>query len=249
MEKKDSGHVISFEGVTKRYSAGTRSIDVVKNVSFRIRQGEFVSIMGPSGSGKSTILQLMGCLDRPTEGKVIIDEQDVAKMNSEMLAGVRSRKIGFVFQAFNLMPNLSAMQNVEISMAINEVPRRERTERAKELLKLVGLTERENHKPNELSGGEKQRVAIARALANEPSFLLADEPTGNLDSKSGEDLLALIRMLWKNGTTIVLVTHDSEIAEMSERIIRIRDGKIESEEVHNWKEKIKSGKKIREKVV
>ena len=223
--------VISFENVTKAYSLGDRQLAVLKDMTFSIKKGEFVSVMGPSGSGKSTLLQLMGCLDQPSSGKVFIDGVDVSTFNSEQLAEIRSNKIGFVFQAFNLLPNLTALQNVEIAMSINEVPKQERMEKAKRLLKLVDLSERETHVPSELSGGEKQRVAVARALANNPSFLLADEPTGNLDSKSGTDVMNLIRDLWKTKqTTIVMVTHEPVVAQYSQRAIHIRDGMIESEE-------------------
>ncbi len=222
--------VISLENVCKEYSLGQRKLVVLDDLSFSVRQGEFVSIMGPSGSGKSTVLQMVGCLDRPTSGRVLIDGEDVSQLSSDRLAEVRSRKIGFVFQAFNLLPSLSALQNVEVALSINEVGKEERRKKAEALLEKVGLSGRAGHKPGELSGGEKQRVAMARALANEPKFLLADEPTGNLDSKSGEEVMELIRQLWKNGATIVMVTHEPVVAGYSQRIIRIRDGKVESEE-------------------
>ncbi len=230
--KENSGEsVIAFENVKKEYSLGDRKLEVLKGMSFSVKKGDFVTIMGPSGSGKSTVLQLMGCLDKPTSGKIFIDGTDVSTFDSDRLAEVRSRKIGFVFQAFNLLPNLTALQNVEIALSINEVPPKERLEKAKKLLKLVGLSDRESHTPNKLSGGEKQRVAVARALANNPAFLLADEPTGNLDSKSGADVMNLIHELWKtNGMTIVMVTHEPVVAQYSQRIIHIHDGMIESEE-------------------
>ena len=222
--------VISLENVCKEYSLGQRKLVVLDDLSFSVRQGEFVSIMGPSGSGKSTVLQMVGCLDRPTSGRVLIDGEAVSQLSSDRLAEVRSRKIGFVFQAFNLLPSLSALQNVEVALSINEVGKEARRKKAEALLEKVGLSGRAGHKPGELSGGEKQRVAMARALANEPKFLLADEPTGNLDSKSGEEVMELIRQLWKNGATIVMVTHEPVVAGYSQRIIRIRDGKVESEE-------------------
>ncbi|MBI5036612.1 ATP-binding cassette domain-containing protein [Candidatus Micrarchaeota archaeon] len=180
-------NVLELKEVSKTYAVGERSMTVLSDVSLAIRKGEFVSIMGPSGSGKSTMLQLMGCLDRPSAGRVLVDSVDAASLSSDELADLRASRIGFVFQAFNLLANLSAVQNVELSMAIGEREKAERRKRAEELLKLVGLEERAEHKPSELSGGEKQRVAIARALANEPSLLLMDEPTGNLDSKSGNE--------------------------------------------------------------
>ncbi len=229
MQVKADKEVIKFENVIKEYPIGNRKLRVLDNVSFTVRKGEFVSVMGPSGSGKSTMLQLMGCLDRPSFGKVLIDGENISTFSSDRLADIRCTKIGFVFQAFNLLSNLTALENVEIARSINEKPKKERFERAKKLLKQVGLEERENHKPRELSGGEKQRVAIARALANNPSFLLADEPTGNLDSKSGEGVMALIRELSKSGATVILVTHEPLVAKYSKKIIQLRDGRIESE--------------------
>lgn len=202
---------------------------VLSDVSLSVRKGEFVSIMGPSGSGKSTMLQLMGCLDRPSVGKVFVDSVNAASLSSDELADLRASRIGFVFQAFNLLANLSAVQNIELAMAIGEREKAARRERARQLLKLVGLEERADHKPSELSGGEKQRVAIARALANEPSLLLMDEPTGNLDSKAGNDVMQLVASLWKGkGITVVLITHEEFIADYAERVIRLKDGRVES---------------------
>lgn len=227
--KEASKKVILFSNVVKEYCLGVSRLRVLNGVSFSVSEGEFVAVMGPSGSGKSTLLHLMGCLDRPSSGKVFIDGEDISNLDSNHLADVRSRKIGFVFQAFNLLPNQSALQNVEIAMTINEMAKEERLRRAKELLSLVGLSERESHKPNELSGGEKQRVAIARALANGPSVLLADEPTGNLDSKSGAEVMELIKKLWKNdGMTVVMVTHEPVVARYSQHIIHLSDGMIDS---------------------
>jgi putative ABC transport system ATP-binding protein len=223
--------VLEFDNVIKEYSLGKRKLQVLKGVDFSVEEGEFVSIMGPSGSGKSTMLQLMGCLDKPSLGKVFIDGEDVSSFSPNKLAEVRAKKIGFVFQAFNLLPNYNALKNVEVAMSITEMPKGQRIARAKKLLSLVGLSERENHRPSELSGGEKQRVAIARALANNPAFLLADEPTGNLDSKSGNEIMELIRGIWKNNhTTIVMVTHEPVVAQYSQRILHLLDGVIESEE-------------------
>jgi putative ABC transport system ATP-binding protein len=223
--------VLEFKDVVKEYSLGSRKLQVLKGVTFSVNEGEFVSVMGPSGSGKSTMLQLMGCLDKASSGSVKIGGEDASQLSSDHLADLRARKIGFVFQAFNLLPNLTALQNVEVAMSINEVGKAERIARARQLLAVVGLLERENHKPNELSGGEKQRVAIARALANKPAFLLADEPTGNLDSKSGEEVMEFIYGLWKNeGLTIVMVTHEPVVAGFSQRIIHVHDGQVEREE-------------------
>ncbi len=226
----DNKCVLEFEAVGKEYSIGDRTLPVLRNITFCVRKGEFVTVMGPSGSGKSTMLQLMGCLDKPSSGKIYVDGVDVSKLCSDALAKVRSENIGFVFQAFNLLSNMSAIQNVEIAMAIDNVPAAERHERALDLLKKVGLTERADHKPNELSGGEKQRVAIARALANDPAFLLADEPTGNLDSKSGMEVMEIISGLSKNlGTTVVIVTHEPAVATYGKRTIMLGDGSIKSD--------------------
>lgn len=230
MHKMDRKCVLEFESVGKEYSIGARKLAVLSNITFCVKKGEFVTVMGPSGSGKSTMLQLMGCLDKPSTGKIYVDGIDVSKLGSDELAKVRSTKIGFVFQAFNLLSNLSAIQNVEIAMAIDNVPADERHKRALDLLKKVGLTERADHRPNELSGGEKQRVAIARALANDPAFLLADEPTGNLDSKSGTEVMDIIAGLCKNlGTTVVIVTHEPAVATYGKRTILLGDGSVKSD--------------------
>jgi len=230
MQEMDNKCVLEFDAVGKQYSIGDRMLPVLRDISFCVRKGEFVTVMGPSGSGKSTMLQLMGCLDKPSFGKIYVDGTDVSKLGSDELAKVRSTKIGFVFQAFNLLSNLTAIQNVEVAMAIDNVSPAERHERAVALLKKVGLTERADHKPNELSGGEKQRVAIARALANDPAFLLADEPTGNLDSKSGTEVMEIISGLSKNtGTTVVIVTHEPAVATYGKRTIMLGDGSIKSD--------------------
>jgi len=230
MKEMDKKCVLEFESVGKEYSIGSRKLPVLSNVTFCVRKGEFVTVMGPSGSGKSTMLHLMGCLDKPSMGKIYVDGVDVSKLGSDGLARVRSKKVGFVFQAFNLLSNLSAVGNIEIAMAIDNVPAQTRRERALDLLKKVGLTERADHRPNELSGGEKQRVAIARALANNPAFLLADEPTGNLDSKSGTEVMEIISGLSKNlGTTVVIVTHEPAVTAYGKRTILLGDGSIKSD--------------------
>ncbi|MFH1257503.1 MAG: ABC transporter ATP-binding protein [Candidatus Micrarchaeota archaeon] len=236
MKEKETANVLEFREVVKEYKLGKKMLRVLNGITFAVKKGEFIVIMGPSGSGKSTMLQLMGCLDKPSFGKVVIDGDNTSALSSNRLADIRRKKIGFVFQAFNLLPNFSALQNVELAMSIDEKPKSVRLARARKLLGLVGLAQRENHKPAELSGGEKQRVAIARALANKPSFLLADEPTGNLDSKSGGEIMSLIRSLWKEeGTSIVMVTHEPHVAQYSQRILHILDGRIESEERPNHK--------------
>jgi len=197
-----------------------------------IQSGEFVAIMGPSGSGKSTLMHLLGCLDLPSDGLVQLDGQDVTKLDEDMLAQIRGKKIGFVFQTFNLIPTLTAQENVELPLFFQGVPRQERSARSVELLQKVGLHRRIHHKSSQLSGGERQRVAVARALANDPEIILADEPTGNLDSESGEAILKLLAQLNREGKTIILVTHNPEAAEYAHRIVRIKDGKL-LEEVHN----------------
>lgn len=227
--QKQKHNVVEFDNVVKEYSLGNRKLEILHGITLAVKQGEFVSVMGHSGSGKSTTLQLMGCLDKPTRGKVLINGVDNASIDSNGLAGLRARNIGFVFQGFNLLNTLSALENVEIAMAITEVGKAQRTARALELLEMVGLKDRAGHRPSELSGGEQQRVAVARALANEPALLLMDEPTGNLDSKTGEEVMKFISDLWKkHGLTIILVTHEPDVAEYGEKIIRLKDGRVES---------------------
>jgi putative ABC transport system ATP-binding protein len=222
--------VMELVDVWKVYDLGEVKVEALRGVSFEVFQGEYVIIIGPSGSGKSTLLHILGCLDRPTKGKVLIEGEDVSKMSDRKLAQVRNRKIGFVFQSYNLLPRLNALENVELPMIYAGVPARERRKRAKELLELVGLGDRLHHRPNQLSGGQQQRVAIARALANDPVFILADEPTGNLDTKTGEEILELFRKLHEMGKTLVVVTHNLEIMAEGTCIVRIRDGRIEDVE-------------------
>lgn len=210
---------------------GDNLVKAVDGVNLNVFEGEYLVIMGPSGSGKSTLMHLMGCLDKPTAGEIYIGDVAVSKLNDAQLARVRSKMIGFVFQQFNLLPRLTALENVELPMIYAKVPREVRKKRAKELLTLVGLAERTHHRPTQLSGGQMQRVAIARALANEPQIILADEPTGNLDSKSGQEVLKIFSELHSNGLTIIVVTHDPEIAELGERVIHMKDGRIVSQEV------------------
>ncbi|MDW8139278.1 ABC transporter ATP-binding protein [Pseudothermotoga sp.] len=224
--------IIRVENVRKIYRMGDNEVRALDGVSLTVEEGEFLIVMGPSGSGKSTLLHVMGCLDKPDDGEIYIDSTPVSKLNDNQLARIRNKMIGFVFQQFNLLPRLTALENVELPMIYAGVPRQLRRNRAKELLELVGLGDRMHHKPTQLSGGQMQRVAIARALANKPAVLLADEPTGNLDSKSGEEILKIFSDLNSEGQTIIVVTHDPDVAKRGDRIVRMRDGKIVSEEVN-----------------
>lgn len=218
-------NAIELRNVCKDYGIGEAKIRAVCDVNLKIKKSESLAIMGPSGSGKSTMLHLIGCLDRPTGGKIFIDGKDVSNLNDNDLARMRREKLGFIFQFFNLIPSFTALENVELPMIFSKRPNRKK--RAEELLKMVGLQNRMNHHPKELSGGETQRVAIARALANEPPIILADEPTGNLDSKSGKEIMEMLKKLNKErGVTLLIITHDSSIAKYAERIVRIIDGKI-----------------------
>jgi putative ABC transport system ATP-binding protein len=225
-----SGIVIQVEDLWKTYEMGVEQLHALRGVSLEIKKGEYVAIMGPSGSGKSTLMNLIGCLDSPTKGKYWLAGKLVSELNDDELAYIRNKEIGFVFQTFNLLPRATALHNVELPMIYNGTPSVERLERAKAALKQVDLTDRMMHKPNELSGGQRQRVAIARALVNTPSILLADEPTGNLDSATGEEIMALFARLHQQGNTIILVTHEPDIAAHAHRVIRLRDGKIEKDE-------------------
>lgn len=222
--------VIRVENVKKIYQMGNVEVQALRGVSFVIEKGEFVSIMGPSGCGKSTLMHLIGCLDRPTQGDIYLDEVDVAKMDDNSLAVVRNKKVGFVFQTFNLLPKLSAVENIELPLVYAGIGPQERRKKALELLEIVGLQERAFHKPSELSGGQSQRIAIARSLCNDPSLILADEPTGNLDSKSGAEIIKLFLDLNARGITLVMVTHDQEIADNSKRILRLKDGALVADE-------------------
>ncbi len=219
-------NVVELRNVFKNYQLGKVTVRVLKNINLIVKKGEFLSIIGPSGSGKSTLLNLIGCLDKPTSGKIYIDGIDSSGMNDNQLALLRNKKIGFVFQMFNLIGRLSALENVMLPMWYAGVPYKERIRRAKKLLKIVGLEGRENHKPNELSGGERQRVAIARALANEPELILADEPTGNLDTKTGEKILEILEHLNKNGKTVILITHNPSLSKKAKREVKLIDGEI-----------------------
>ncbi len=225
-----SGVVIKTEALAKVYEMGAEQVHALRGVDVEIRKGEYVAIMGPSGSGKSTLMNLIGCLDSPSSGKYWLAGRLVSDLDDDELAYIRNKEIGFVFQTFNLLPRATALHNVELPLIYNGTPAEERIEKAKKALERVDLMDRMNHKPNELSGGQRQRVAVARALVNSPSIVLADEPTGNLDSKTGEEIMTLFENLYKQGNTIILVTHEHDIAQHARRIIFIRDGKIASDE-------------------
>ncbi len=229
-ELKRNGVVIRTYDLWKTYIMGDQEIHAVSGVDIEIRRGEYVAIMGPSGSGKSTLMNLIGCLDTPTKGRYFINGQLVSELNDDELARIRNKEIGFVFQTFNLLPRATALHNVELPLIYAGMPSEQRLERAKQALRQVDLEARMYHKPNELSGGQRQRVAVARALVNNPSILLADEPTGNLDTATGNEIMALFERLYQQGNTIVLVTHEHDIALHAHRIIHIRDGKVEKDE-------------------
>ncbi len=216
--------MIDLRNITKTYNMGSVQVQVLKGITLHVDEGEFLSIIGPSGSGKSTLMNMIGCLDAPTTGEYYLDGREISTYNEKQLSKIRNKKIGFIFQKFNLLPKLSAFENVELPLIYRGMNSRERNQLSMEALKKVGLSDRINHKPTELSGGQQQRVAIARALAGDPPVLLADEPTGNLDSKSGSDVMNLIRQLSSEGKTIVLITHDSEIAKEAESTITLKDG-------------------------
>lgn len=221
--------VIEIAGVTKLYTMGEEMIHALRGVDLKIHRNEYLAIMGPSGSGKSTLMNMLGCLDTPTAGHYEFNGKDVAAMIDDELAEIRNREIGFVFQTFNLLPRATALANVELPLIYAGVSPHDRTERAKQVLANVGLEQRMHHKPNELSGGQRQRVAIARALVNRPSIILADEPTGNLDSKTGVEIMALFEDLYAAGNTLIVVTHEEDIARHARRVVRLRDGLIESD--------------------
>ena len=218
--------IVVMDAIRKVYDAGKLKVEALKGVSFTIKKGEFVAIVGPSGSGKSTLMNLLGCLDTPTSGTYRLAGEMVAGLSRDALAGVRNRRVGFVFQAFNLLPQITALENVEMPMLFGGVPPKERRARAAELLAKVGLGDRVDHRPTELSGGQMQRVAVARALAMKPDMLLADEPTGNLDSTSGIDIMGLFTELWTGGGTVVVITHDMTLARRAGRVIEVHDGRI-----------------------
>ena len=224
--------MIQVKDVHKSYDLGETFVHALRGVSFSIEEGEFVSIMGPSGSGKSTLMNIVGCLDTPSEGTYLLKDRNVGNLDEEQLAGIRNQEIGFVFQKFQLLPRSSALENVALPLKYASVKQSERLIRAEEVLDKVGLTNRLTHKPTELSGGEQQRVAIARALVNSPSILFADEPTGNLDSKTGNQVLEIFKDLNKRGQTIVVITHEREVAEQSQRTITIKDGEIGSDSIN-----------------
>jgi putative ABC transport system ATP-binding protein len=222
--------VIDIENITKNYVMGEETVHALRGVSLQIRRNEYIAVMGPSGSGKSTLMNMVGCLDTPTSGRYDFNGRNVAEMDDDELAAIRNREIGFVFQTFNLLPRSDSLRNVELPLIYAGMDPQTREERATQALIDVGLGDRLHHKPNELSGGQRQRVAIARALVNKPSIILADEPTGNLDSKTGEEIMALLEDLYHRGNTIILVTHERDIAAHARRTVRLRDGVIESDE-------------------
>lgn len=235
--------VIKLNNITKIYHVGSEDVHALQSVSLEIQKNEYVAIMGPSGSGKSTLMNIVGCLDTPTSGLYELNTTNVSEMNDNQLARIRNKEIGFVFQTFNLLARSDVLHNVELPLIYGGISSSERKKMAREAIERVGLTERIHHKPNELSGGQRQRVAIARALVTQPSILLADEPTGNLDSKTGDEIMALFDTLQKEGNTIILVTHEEYIAEHTDRIIRLRDGKVEVDQaVQNKRVAFPTGK-------
>lgn len=224
--------IIETSEIAKRYVMGSEIIQALKSVTISVNKGEYVAFMGPSGSGKSTLMNIIGCLDTPTTGKYILNNKDVSDMTENELAEIRNKEIGFVFQTFNLLPRMSSLDNVALPLIYAGLSKADRTERAMQSLKNVGLENRAGHKPNELSGGQRQRVAIARALVNDPSILLADEPTGNLDTKTSYEIMDLFDQLYSKGNTIVMVTHEEDIAHYAHRIVRLRDGLVESDTIN-----------------
>ena len=225
-------NIIEVKDLEKTYHLGDIEVNALRGVNFSIKKGQFSAIMGPSGSGKSTLMHIIGCLDSPTKGRYHLNGENVAHLSDDQLAGIRNKEIGFVFQKFHLLPRNTALDNVMLPLRYAKIEKRQRTDQAIKVLSQVGLEDRMHHKPSELSGGQQQRVAIARALVNSPAILFADEPTGNLDSKTGKEVMALLHELNNKGQTIVLITHEKEIAEQTERTIFIRDGKIESDSIN-----------------
>jgi putative ABC transport system ATP-binding protein len=224
--------IIETDKIAKRYIMGTEVVDALKSISISINKGEYVAFMGPSGSGKSTLMNIIGCLDSPTGGKYVLNNKDVSYMSENELAEVRNKEIGFVFQTFNLLPRQSSLENVALPLIYAGFNKSDRTDRAQKVLESVGLGDRSHHKPNELSGGQRQRVAVARALVNNPSILLADEPTGNLDTKTSYEIMELFEEIHSKGNTIIMVTHEEDIAQYAHRIIRLRDGLLESDQIN-----------------
>ncbi|MGB9702472.1 MAG: ABC transporter ATP-binding protein [Candidatus Kapaibacteriota bacterium] len=229
----ENNKLIKIEQLSKIYNMGLTQVIALQNITLEVNYNEYLAIMGPSGSGKTTLMSILGCLDTPTNGKFYLDNEDVSTMNDNQLAEIRNRKIGFVFQTFNLMPRANCIKNVELPLIYAGVPKEERIERAIKALENVSLKDRMYHKPPELSGGQRQRVAIARALVNNPSLIFADEPTGNLDTKTGEEIMKLFAELWRQGNTIILVTHEEDIARHAHRIIKLRDGEIIDDYINN----------------
>lgn len=224
-----NSEVIRIENLHKTYILGTQQVNALDGVSLSIRKNDYIAIMGPSGSGKSTMMNILGCLDTPTSGKYILGGTDVSQMEDSDLADVRNRQIGFVFQSFNLLPRYSALENVALPLIYCGTPERERISLGTKALEVVGLSDRMDHKPNELSGGQRQRVAIARAIINNPTIILADEPTGNLDTKTSVEIMNIFEKIWRQGNTIIIVTHEEDISRFARRIVRLRDGRIESD--------------------
>lgn len=227
-----SQEIISIQSLSKVYIMGDQRLEALKSISLSINRNEYVALMGPSGSGKSTLMNILGCLDSPSAGKYFLNQINVSQMDDGDLAKVRNKEIGFIFQTFNLLPRLTALENVAIPLVYGGLPKKMRLEKATEALRKVGLTDRMTHKPNELSGGQRQRVAIARAIVNDPAIILADEPTGNLDTKTSLEIMGIFENIHQGGNTIILVTHEPDIAEYAHRIIRLRDGLIESDELN-----------------
>ncbi|MFM8431881.1 MAG: ABC transporter ATP-binding protein [Bacteroidota bacterium] len=222
--------LLELNGISKSYSIGTEKVNALQTITLEIEKGEYVALMGPSGSGKSTLMNILGCLDTPSGGSYMLNGKEVGQLTENELADIRNREIGFIFQTFNLIPRSNALDNVALPLVYAGVKKEDRITRAGEALKDVGLSDRSHHKPNELSGGQRQRVAVARALVNNPSIILADEPTGNLDSKTSQEIMTLFDEIHKKGNTIIVVTHEEEIARHAHRIIRIKDGQVESDE-------------------